>query len=155
MTFFAKMKGQSINIYKYIYMHVSEQSKSLPPIQPPPHCPKNCSSVASLHRHRDSLQEEFSAAGLSGGFAEASSEVSHYTAFDLLLLILFYCKMDYCIIMHAIIQHYLPYSWDEVNNCLNLAHFGAFAPIIEGYASPNYKMPEASKLLHGTAQHRG
>ena len=56
-------------------MHVSEQSKSLPPIQPPPHCPKNCSSVASLHRHRDSLQEEFSAAGLSGGFAEASSKV--------------------------------------------------------------------------------
>ena len=54
----------------------NNQSKSLPPIQPPPHCPKNCSSVASLHRHRDSLQEEFSAAGLSGGFAEASSEVS-------------------------------------------------------------------------------
>ena len=26
-------------------MHVSEQSKSLPPIQPPPHCPKNCSSL--------------------------------------------------------------------------------------------------------------
>ena len=57
-------------------MHVSQQSKSLPPIQPPPHSPKNCSSVASLHRHRDSLKEEFSAAGLSSGFAEASSEVS-------------------------------------------------------------------------------
>ena len=56
-------------------MHVSEQSKPLPPIQPPPHCPKNCSSVASLH-HQDSLQEEFTAAGLSTGFAEASSEVS-------------------------------------------------------------------------------
>ena len=50
-------------------MHVSEQSKSLPPIQPPPHCSKNCSSVASLHRHRDSL--EFSDTGLSGGFAVA------------------------------------------------------------------------------------
>ena len=61
-------------------MHVSEQSKSLPPIQPPPHCPKNCSSVASLHRHRDSLQEEFSAAGLSGGFAEASCEVSRLSS---------------------------------------------------------------------------
>ena len=50
-------------------MHVSEQSKSLPPIQPTPDCPKNCSSVASLHRHRDSM--EFSDAGLSGGFAVA------------------------------------------------------------------------------------
>ena len=58
-------------------MHVLEQSKSLPPIQPPPHCPKNCSSAASLHRHRDSLQEEFLAAGLSGGFAETPSEVFH------------------------------------------------------------------------------
>ena len=77
-------------------MHVSEQSESLPPIQPPSHCPKNCSSVASLHRHWDSLQEEFSAAGLSGGFAEASSKVS--------------CEVHCCFPQHSRSLHHKRYE---------------------------------------------